>query len=326
MSTEKKRSMTKTDVFSNGKYCCFTAWPDKHAPSWRPFWDEKEMDYLVYQLELSPETKRYHFQGYVEFKKSTRLQRARELLRIAADGWHAEKRKGSAFQAARYCKKAESRATPPEEFGTPPTEEHKGRGHRTDLEPVTRMIADGKSLKAIAKANPVEFIKYHKGIERLVKLTHEVKVPLPDIVLRPWQNRLLEYLERGFVKRQIIWIWSTASATGKSTTLDYIAARFGLDYVLPGSFKFVDLIHAYDEHKCIVFNIPRDHRINETDIAVLEKVSDGGVHLSPKYDSGAKVIRAVIIVFANIPPPPDALPRRVIEINIDPELVAEASV
>lgn len=319
----KERNMTGTS-FGNGFYCCFTAWPEKHPEGWKPQYNPEEMKYLVYQLELSPETKRPHFQGYVEFKKSTRGERARTLLGIVEKGWHAEKRKANnGWVAAQYCKKLESRLTPPEEFGTPPREEHKGRGHRSDLEEVAEAVEKKATLKDIAEQFPAVFIRHYKGIERLIKIRKEIKMPDPGIVLRPWQQELIANIDRGYVHRRIYWIWSRASSTGKTTTKNYLCFKYGIEKVLDGHFKWDDLLHVYDGHEIVIFNIPRDQEIHATHISVLEKSSDLSLHTSSKYEGGQKLWKAITIVFANIPPPTKSdgtsrWPDRIIETCLDP--------
>lgn len=322
MAEEKKsrysKPRTRGLTFDNAKYCCFTAWVDKHAEGWAPEYEAKTMNYLVYQLEECPETKRRHYQGYVEFKKSTRLNTARKALGINEGGWHAQNRIGSAEQARTYCTKEDSRLEEPQEFGemsTPPG--HKGAGHRTDLSKVSSDIKSGMSLKKIALENPDEYIKYHNGIEKLHAFATEPVAPEIQIELRPWQQQSIDIIERGYVKRQILWIWSHASETGKSTFKDYVTGRYGLDSVLMGSMKWIDTLYAYNNHKVIWFDFPRDHVLHETDFKVLEEVSDGGMKLSTKYVPKQKLLRSVIICTANQPPPVKRLPKRFIEINID---------
>lgn len=327
MATETKseskvnKRRTEAKTFNNGKYCVFTAWLDKHPSDWAPRYDEETMNYLVFQVERCPSTLREHFQGYVEFKKSTRLEKARTLLGINVGGWHAEQRleTSTAYHAMEYCKKLDTRIRPPQEFGTPPKKEKKSRGHRSDLEGVYNSIKEGKTLKQVASAHPSEFIKFHAGIEKMYRLVKETKMPMPDIVLRPWQYRLIEIVERGPVDRQIVWVWSEASSTGKTTTMKYLVAKYGTDSVLPGTFKLADLMYAYDDHKIIVFNIPREHEINATDICVLETISDRNLIMSPKFLSTGKIVNSVIIVFSNARPPESRLRDRIISIPLDPE-------
>lgn len=57
--------------------------------------------YIVYQIELCPETGREHLQGFVQFEEKLRLTALKKLHRTA----HWEKRQGTPYEAQHYCKK-----------------------------------------------------------------------------------------------------------------------------------------------------------------------------------------------------------------------------
>lgn len=62
--------------------------------------------YYVYQQEKCPETGKLHWQGYIEFHKAMRYSSIQKIL--GDPKCHLETRKGTAKQAAEYCKKIES--------------------------------------------------------------------------------------------------------------------------------------------------------------------------------------------------------------------------
>lgn len=95
-----------------------------------------------------------HIQGYVEFEGSKRFS----TLKNECPRGHFEKRKGSPKQAADYCKK-DGHFT---ERGT-----LSRQGHRSDLEQVCQDVLEKLPMKEIALAHPMEYVKYHKGLERL---------------------------------------------------------------------------------------------------------------------------------------------------------------
>jgi len=330
--TETKRQITPryssprkmgTD-FVNAKYCVFTAWVHKHPADWKPTFNAEKMSYLIYQLEECPTSKQRHFQGYVEFNKSTRREAARLALSINIGGWNALNRKGSTQENIIYCSKAESRITPHEEFGEPShPPEHKGRGNRTDLSDAMDLIdlatSKKKAREAIIEQYPSVYARYSNGIEKVIELKKMIVPPKIAIELLPWQQRLMTIIHRGFVKRQIIWIWSKASGTGKSTFQDYLVGEMGMDAVLTiTKTKWEDMLCAYEEHKVIIINFARDHKLHDTDLEVLENTSDGGVKTSGKYMSRQKLLQAVVLCFANQPPPESRLPKRFITECIDP--------
>jgi hypothetical protein len=330
-----KPSTSAYKDFKNGTSCNFTAWDVTKEPTW----DEKTMKYLVYQLESCPETKTLHWQGYVELQVKCRVDKVQRLLGIApkedgkAGGWKATQMhsRGNAYACAEYCKKPESAVTPGKwkEFGTPPEKEVKGQGHRTDLAAVAASIKAGKSMEEIGALHPQECMKYLNNIRGLITLRNNLKdrTEDPGIVLRLWQLDVIRIIDLGFKRRQIIWIWSALSETGKTTFLEYLDFKYGSDAVLPNAnWKWNDLLYAHGakDRKVLTFNIPRQDAVNDTMLRVLEQASDGGKFTCSKYDCPTIRIRGVVIVCANIPPPHDKMPGRCIEFCIDPPEVIEA--
>lgn len=81
--------------------------------------------YSIYQLELS-ESGTFHYQGYVELKRSVRLTTMCNLL----PGAHFERRQGSRVEARNYSSKEDTRVDGPWESGT---WEGSQQGRRSDL-------------------------------------------------------------------------------------------------------------------------------------------------------------------------------------------------
>lgn len=134
----------------------------------RTWVQEVVCSYIVAGDEVG-ESGTLHIQGYVEFKESKRFS----TLKNENPRAHFEKRRGSAKQAADYCKK----------------DGHfieRGRmskqGKRSDLEEPVADVAAGVSMREIALTHPVEYVKYHKGLERLQwRLAPERREP-PTVV------------------------------------------------------------------------------------------------------------------------------------------------
>lgn len=80
-----------------------------------PF-DVEKMEYLVYQREVGASGTE-HYQGYCELKRNMRLSGVKKLL--GSNNIHVEVRRGTADEAADYCKKADTRkpGCEPVEFG-----------------------------------------------------------------------------------------------------------------------------------------------------------------------------------------------------------------
>lgn len=151
-------------------------WNREDLEGWLKEWNEKdlptEVTYLVAQLECGEEEKTYHIQGYAEFTKQLKLDKIKELF----DCYHVHlaARKGTAAQAAAYCKKDDTwvNDTLRVERGKP-----KEQGRRTDLETMARKINDGgeEAILEIAEERPDLIVRYHKGFKELAILKNPPK-------------------------------------------------------------------------------------------------------------------------------------------------------
>lgn len=135
------------------RHWCFTWYEDK----W-PIWNADKINYMVYQTELCPETARYHVQGYIEFKRSMRINSIKKIL--GSNTIHLEPRMGSRSEARNYCMKEESRVAGPWEFG----EWKEGETKRDTLATVIADIQEGKDWEDLVKQNPAAAIRYYKNM------------------------------------------------------------------------------------------------------------------------------------------------------------------
>lgn len=280
---------------------CFTAYNDPSAVDWD---NVRTLRYCVYQHEVCPETQRDHWQGYLEFTVPKRMA---ELKVIMDDKTvHFETRKGTRQQARAYCMKAESRA-PDEE----PVEYGEWTGgqerSRNDLTAAKKLISESSSWTAVMnnpELTPV-IARYGRWAREVYDNRPLTVAPLP-ITLYAWQEEAMELLEGKHSRRQVIWIWSEESGTGKSTFFDYCSSRWN---ILP-AVDYVNTLYAYDGHYCIWFDISRDQSGKEVPYHAIEKLSNGGFHLSTKYTSCRKLINCHIVVTANCLPCDHRLPDR----------------
>lgn len=97
----------------------FTAWvPESDWVSYlERAYATGAFSFIVGQLELSPTTQQRHIQGYAELARKSTLRSIKSLF--SDDTIHIERRRGSQRQAIAYCRKVESRISPPVEFGEP---------------------------------------------------------------------------------------------------------------------------------------------------------------------------------------------------------------
>lgn len=130
---------------------CFTTFACDAPPTY----DESKMSYLIYGLEICPDTGRRHYQGYVEFKSQISLSN----IKLCFPGAHIERRHGSADQAASYCKKDGAFT----EHGV-----QSNQGKRSDLHAVAERISSGSATVAsIAEQQPGLYVQYHRGFSNL---------------------------------------------------------------------------------------------------------------------------------------------------------------
>lgn len=144
---------------------CFTDFEPSEAR--KAFWLEQDFKYLVFQLEKCPESGREHYQGYVELKKQSRLKALKKWL---GEKVHFEARKGTAQEAADYCKKEESRIDGYWESGT-----ISKPGKRSDLDAVKRAIDEGATEVEVADQFFGTWCRNYRAFARYKRLKTESK-------------------------------------------------------------------------------------------------------------------------------------------------------
>lgn len=147
---------------------CFT-WNNYDDTSLDAIKARDDVTYAVYGFEVG-ENGTPHIQGYLEFKTSVRFTTLQKVLGNS----HMEKRRGTAKQAADYCKKDGKF----EEYGT-----LSSQGKRTDLYEVAEMVNAGSSIRDVALTYPVEYIRFHKGIEKYKAITIEPRNEVPNVIV-----------------------------------------------------------------------------------------------------------------------------------------------
>lgn len=126
--------------------------------------------FCVYQLELSPETSRLHFQGYLELGRTMRYTALQEWPGLADA--HFEKRRGSQQQAVAYCTKPNetfpndtSKVDGPWFYGKP-----KRQGQRSDLDALYQRLSEGATLKEVSNEFFELFLRYGSRIQSYITL------------------------------------------------------------------------------------------------------------------------------------------------------------
>ncbi len=138
---------------SNVRHWCFTSFLEVLPV----VFDKDVVRYCLYQREISPETKRKHYQGYIEFFDCRTKGQVKKVLGEC----HLEARKGSRTEARNYCRKKKS-AIPNTlfEFGT-------WREDVTRKRKLSDLLKTNITLDDLIENTPHFYVMYHRGLEKL---------------------------------------------------------------------------------------------------------------------------------------------------------------
>lgn len=108
-----------------------------------------------------------HLQGVIVFKNQCRLSALKKLNNRAH--WEICR---AEEQAWNYCSKGELIISL----------DTRKQGARTDLNAVAKSVKNGSNIKTIANDHPVEFIKFHSGIEKLISYQASPRNFKPEVI------------------------------------------------------------------------------------------------------------------------------------------------
>ena len=128
---------------------------------------------------------------------------------------------------------------------------------------------------------------------------------LDNVVLRPWQQTLLNEMKSSSSDREIWWIIGEKGDEGKTWFQDYLEDLYGYDRVvqLTADLRTKDLLRALSKRPLatidtFLFNLPR--AVNSCNYYILEALKDGKA-VSSKYDN--EILRFkipnIVAVFSN---------------------------
>lgn len=155
-------------------YWCFTIFE-----KWDPTiidWENLGVRYVICQQELSPSTKKLHWQGYIQFLRNKRMGAVKTVLGVSSV--HLESAKGTPDDNETYCSKAETRAPGTETFRW--GKMCGGQGKRTDMVNLALDIKSGFSEKEIGDKYPSQYMRYHNGINKLIQLNSNPRHTMPE--------------------------------------------------------------------------------------------------------------------------------------------------
>lgn len=299
---------------------CFTwnNYTDEDIRKLCMFTEEPKLKYLTYGMEVG-ESGTPHLQGFMYFNQKVSIVNIKKMLN--AEAIHIEEKyEYSTFEAAiAYCHKDDKQ---PFEYGTRPLDlqERSTKGGKDKFKNLIEDVEWGLSRREVDVKYPgiASFAPHY--ISKLFNYKRLDDMIKPNWKLFDWQAAMKNTLLKSDPQdRLIYWIWSDESNTGKSTFFaQYMAYYLKENLLSVDTLKFADIIHAYQDQKCIHLDIPRcpEEDTQKFLYVVLEKLSNRGAHFSGKYDSQMKIVDAHVCITANIPPNPFKLPERFIEIKV----------
>lgn len=265
MSRVTKLSKGNTGNSTSRNYM-FTAWDDPLEAMEKSFVNLC-IKYGIVQKECCPETKKEHWQGYIELSSPKRMAGVKKLLED--DSIHLEVRKGTKEEAIAYCEKLESRIEGPWEFGH---REDKGQGKRSDLDRAVE-LAKTMNMKEIAKKVPKTYCMYNRGLE---KLRNCLKDP------------------RDF-KTEVFVFWGK-SGSGKSHRASKLCGK-DVYWKPPG--KWFD---GYDGQESIILDDYNPYDFDEIDFQTLLRLMDCWPMLVPVKGSFVQFVSKRLVITSNINP------------------------
>lgn len=148
----------------------------------------RRLTYFIAGYEVG-ESGTPHLQGYLELTKPCRLAGVKRIPGLQRA--HFERRRGTGAEAAAYCRKEETPAQPPIEFGELAVPK---QGKRTDIDRIAERIRSGevRSLGQLWREHPTTMVRYHVGMAKLFAELH-----VPPERPAPYDLRSDQFLRAG---------------------------------------------------------------------------------------------------------------------------------
>ncbi len=144
-------------MFTQSKNWCFT---DFELKDWtKIFKGNSDINYVCWGAEVCPDTKRKHYQGWIQVANKKRLGGIKKTCQ--SKKLHLEACRGTEGQNNKYCQKDNLYKI----LGECTTQ-----GQRTDLDGLKKIIEDGGTMKNVADANFHAFVQYNRGIQEYKKI------------------------------------------------------------------------------------------------------------------------------------------------------------
>lgn len=234
-----------------------------------------------------------HLQGFIKFTAQKRLAAVKKISPTA----HWEIAKGTDVQNLDYCSKEEV-IIKKGQFSSG----SKGGGCSSMAAALD--IAD-KEWRDLTKEEKCVYLKHEKAINRYKQLNsqEEMKKKNYEIyskaVLKPWQEKILKYVDTQPHPRKVLWYVDEIGNWGKTWLSNYLVAM--KDAIVFSNGKSGDIAYAYRNNKIVIFDFSRSQE-NFINYGVIEDIKNGRI-FSGKYESCSKVFDIPhVICFSNFNP------------------------
>lgn len=163
-----------------------------------------------------------HLQGFVQFKAPTSLRQVKEISERA----HWEIARGNNDQAITYCHKDGDYF----EWGDRPAQ-----GKRNDMEELKELVFAGKSGVELARAHFGSYVRYQRGIEKVVQQVRREREKIPPVVKYIWGPTGSGKTRFAYDNHEDIWTypgkgWFDGYSGQKVALLDDLRADDGLSF------------------------------------------------------------------------------------------------
>ncbi len=165
---------------STTRHVCFTLnnpeYDDEH---YQEIFEEcNALRYCVFRREKGVNGT-VHIQGYIEWKNASRYAALFKLI----GNCHCEDRHGTRDQARDYCISTDKEGEcigPPVEIGKwlP-----RGQGNRTEMQEIAQLAIDSNDIREVMQSNPSVFLRYSRGIERIMFHSMPERKTPPKVIL-----------------------------------------------------------------------------------------------------------------------------------------------
>lgn len=283
--------------------------------------DQSKVDFIIYGFEGQDEGKTPHLQGYLELNTPIRGSGVKKLLDPilgTKSEVHVAIAKASRERNVIYCSKGQQskedwdcRKEHSPAYGIDAKvvqhEYHvKQQGKRTDWDKLYEAIRDEPDYPTILQKYPEYAIKYSTGIKTAIEAIHisngiaQANAEIEGIILRKWQDNLVEELKEKPDKEKIIWYVDIIGGCGKSTLCDKVLATFK-DSMLFENGKTADIAHSWNGQQICLFDFSRSNE-SHINYGVIESLKNGRIY-SGKYNGGLKRFgRPHVVCFSNFHP------------------------